>query len=87
MKIEKEINITIDVDLKDTDIFEWMEQRIDSVDILYTEEAKEKMKAIKSRYYEKWIELYWFFQYPGLELSGKDPVPSQVREECKVWFH
>ena len=86
MKIQKEIDMTIDIDLDDKDINEWMEERISDTDILMTDEAKEKMKAIKAKYYEKWMELYWFFQNPHLELEGKDPVPKETRGHCKTYF-
>lgn len=86
MKIQKEIEMTIDIDIRDKDIDEWMEERIADIDILMNDEAKEKMKAIKVKYYEKWMELYMFFQNPHLELEGKDPVPPSVRESCKKYF-
>lgn len=87
MKIEKEIDIVVDIDLTDADIHNWIEERIGYIDILYTDEAKEKMKPIKAKYYEKWMELYWFFQNPHLELEGKDPVPHVVRDNCKKHFN
>lgn len=86
MKIEKQIDLTVDINLEDKDIHEWIEDRISDIDILYDDEFKEKMKPIKAKYYEKWMELYWFFKNPHLELQGKDPIPKEVRENYKNYF-
>lgn len=86
MEIEKEIDITIKFNLDDKDVCKWIEERIDDLDILYNNEAREKMKPIKAKYYEKWMELYWFFQNPISELEGRDPVPESTRKDCKNFF-
>jgi len=86
MIIKKEIDMTVDVDLNDQDIDEWMRERIGDVDILMTDEAKEKMKAIKAKYYEKWMELYWFFENPQFELQGKDVMSPGMREDARNYF-
>jgi hypothetical protein len=86
MEIEKKIDITVKIDLDDKDICEWIEERINDLDILMTDEAKEKMKPLKAKYYEKWMELYWFFQNPHLELKGKDPMPESSRQDAKNYF-
>ena len=86
MEIEKEIDITVKIDLEDKDICEWIEERISYLDILMTDEGKEKMKPLKAKYYEKWMELYWFFQNPTAELKGEDPMPESSREHAKNYF-
>lgn len=86
MKIEKEIEITTEIDLDADDIREWMEESIGNCDLLYTDEYKEKMKAVKAKYYEKWMEIYWFLKNPYMELEGNDPMPPQSREDAKRYF-
>lgn len=86
MEIDKDIEITVQIDLSDADIHKWIEERIADLDILYTDEAKAKMKPLKAKYWEKWMELYWFFQIPYAELEGKDPMPEQSREDAKNYF-
>lgn len=86
MKIQKEIDITVNIDLDDEDIHEWIEERISNIDILCNDEAKEKYKAIKAKYYEKWMELYWFFTNSHLEFQGKDPMPESARQDARNYF-
>ena len=86
MEIEKEIRINVNIDLEDNDICNWIEERISDIDILMTDEGKEKMKPLKAKYYEKWLELYHFFQNPTAELYGQDPMPEQAREKARTYF-
>ena len=86
MIIKKEIDMIVDIDLDDKDIHEWITERIADVDILYNDKSKEQMKVIKAKYYEKWMELYWFFQNPQMELEGKDPMPQSSRQDARNYF-
>ena len=86
MIIKKDIDMSINIDLQDKDIHEYIEERIADIDILYNEQSREKMKVIKAKYYEKWMELYWFFQNPDLELQGKDPMSEESRQNARNYF-
>jgi hypothetical protein len=86
MKIEKEIDLTIEIELSDKDIHKYIEDRLFYIDDLYSDENKEKMKSIKAQYYQKWVELYFFMQHPELALAGKDPVPEGGRIQAMRFF-
>lgn len=87
MIIKKAIDLTVDIDLEDDDIHEWIQERISDIDILYNDQSKEKMNVLKAKYYEKWMELYWFFKNPYMELQGKDPMPEEARKNARDYFY
>lgn len=64
MKILKEIEIEVG-DIRDQDLFDEFEDRIESCDVLYKKEIQEKLSPIKEQMQSKLEEIYRFVSNPS----------------------
>ena len=93
MEIEKEIDITVKIDLDDKDICEWIEERISYLDILMTDEGKEKMieLSIRIKDQEELTLTDKHLIYEPITLSPDDPTIRKLIDElvktCSKTLH